>query len=476
MTDPVLAEIERRRLAREAADAAKPKNGNGKIRAVDGPPLFDDDEPKQVIVDNVKAELERVKAERNRIRTAVDIFAVPNHIDTLVAGLGIKPGPPVMFAARSGIGKSVVLQAAAVDSALGKPWWGAFPVQRKLKILWVDLEQGEQTTLLRFKRLALALDLTPDDLLGQLEVRFSPELATAAQVATLLAGYDIAFFDCFRVLAGGIDENDSRSREPLDILSQASDASKCATIIIHHGRKEVENNRGGARDATRGSSAIQDACDAVYHFGRDGDLAEGPIECTCTKTPRATGKAPKDWVLEIEDCDLWIGANESIRDGGLRVTSKQAPPVDQFQRDRDNRRVKQEKVRAALLTVLVEQPNWESAAKLAAAAHVRKADLLDAIANWESVERLDGKGIRYKSGHDSQARSASFPVVPGTPEPVPAFPPPFRGGTAERENGTRPDKSEPGTPEPHASEPGLFDDLLQTGEYSRADETSEWDD
>ncbi len=143
-----------------------------------------------------------------------EIFATPNHIDSMVPGLGIKPGPVVMVVARSGIGKSVILQAAAVASVLGKPWWGLFAVQRPLRVIWIDLEQGKQTTLLRFKRLALGLDLTPDELCGWLDVVISPDVSSDASLEKLFDGYDLAFIDCFRVMAGGIDENVDSQTNP----------------------------------------------------------------------------------------------------------------------------------------------------------------------------------------------------------------------------------------------------------------------
>lgn len=288
---------------------------------------------------------------KSTILTADDIFATPNHIDTLVPGLGIKPGPVVMAVARSGIGKSVILQDAGISSALGRSWWGLFPVQRPLKVLWIDLEQGKQTTLLRFKRLALGHDLTPDDLREKLDVLVSPKIKDEVQFRKLLEGYDLAFIDCFRVLCGHIDENDSRVREPLDMCARASESSGCAITIIHHGRKATENNRGGARDVTRGSSAIQDAVDAVYFFDRDGDEPEGPIDCSCTKVSRATGKAPKPWTLEIKDVDLHNSADVVIYDGGLTVTGTRAAKTDPFEVTRQQRKFKTDKILAELVTL-----------------------------------------------------------------------------------------------------------------------------
>ncbi len=294
--------------------------------------------------DNVKAEHAEQQAAKPIVLTADDIFATPNHIDTLVPGLGIKPGPVVMAVARSGIGKSVILQDAAISSALGRSWWNLFPVERALKVLWIDLEQGKQTTLLRFKRLALARDLTPDDLRGKLDVSISPKVENEAQLLKLFEGYDLAFIDCFRVLSGHIDENDSRVREPLDMCARASAEADCGVVMVHHGRKATENNRGGARDVTRGSSAIQDAVDAVYFLDRDGDEPEGPINCQCTKVPRATGKAPKPWTLEIQDVDLQVSADVIVRDGGLTVVGSRTAKADPFEVAREHRKAKTSKI------------------------------------------------------------------------------------------------------------------------------------
>jgi hypothetical protein len=322
-----------------------------------------------------------------------DIFAVSNHVGCYVPGLGIKAGPPALVAARGGIGKSVILQAAAISAILGQPLWGLFPVKRPLRVVWIDLEQGRQTTLLRFKRLALAADLTPDDLRGQLDVAISPDVSDESHLTRLFEGYDLAVIDCFRVLAAGVDENDSRAREPIDACARASEKTDCAVIIVHHARKTTENNRGGTRDVMRGSSAIQDAADAVFFIDRDGDEPEGPIHCQCVKVPRATGKAPQPWTLEIQDVDLHESADVVIRDGGLMVVGSRQGKTDPFEQKREQTRINTERVRRALLPLFVEQHVWTSAEELAAKAHLRKADVYAALAGWDCIQK-SGQGNR----------------------------------------------------------------------------------
>jgi hypothetical protein len=326
-----------------------------------------------------------------KVLNADDIFSAPNEIQCVVSGLGIKPGPPQIFAAPSGIGKSMILQSAAISSVLGKPWWGLFPVLKPLRVLWVDLEQGKQTTLLRFKRIALGSDSTAADLRGMLDVLISPDVSDESKLTRLMGGYDLVFFDCLRAMAPEFDENDSRMRSPIDACARASEKTGCSALLIHHSRKDGEPGKGSKRDKMRGSSAIRDASDAVYQLDRDGDLSEGPIECGCTKTPRATGRAPEDWILEIRDVDVWHNADHVIRNGGVAVLGRRQAKVDPFDVKREQRRTNTERVRRALIPVFNQQRTWKSAEALAATTHIRKADVLEALVGWESVT-INGHG------------------------------------------------------------------------------------
>jgi hypothetical protein len=335
-----------------------------------------------------------VNRDRIEVLSGADIFAVPSKIDTLVAAIGLKPGPVTMVAARGGIGKSVVLQSLALSCVVGKPAWGLFPASRALRVLWIDLEQGKQTTLLRFKRLALAMELTPDDLQDKLDVLISPEVSEESKLARLFSGYDLAVVDCYRVLAAGVDENSSAAREPLDACARASEKTNCAVMVIHHGRKAAENNRGGTRDVTRGSSAIQDACDAVFYLDRDTEESEGPIACSCVKVPRATGKCPKPWTLTIEDCDLYYSADDVARDAGLRVVGRREDKNDTFLAEAIQNRSYTERIKLEVIAQFRKCPTQPGADTLAVrmgrkAANVRAA-LLSLID--DGLVRVEGEG------------------------------------------------------------------------------------
>lgn len=336
--------------------------------------------------------------QRMVVLTGKDVFAVASHIDTLIPGLGLKPGPVTMFAARGGIGKSVALQSLALSAIMGRPVWGLFPVVRPLRVLWIDLEQGEQTTLLRFKRLALAMELTPEDLQGYLGVLISPDVSDEAKLVRLMRGYDICVIDCYRVLASGVDENSSFAREPLDACARASEKANCACMIIHHGRKATEGGRGGTRDVTRGSSAIQDACDAVFYLDRDTEESSGPISCVCAKVPRATGRAPDGWTLTIEDCDLYYSADYIEGDAGLRVTGSHPQPVDTFALEAERARATTERLRAELLAEFARQSIQPGADALAARLGRKAVNVRTALASLidDGSIRAEGNGRSFR--------------------------------------------------------------------------------
>lgn len=256
-----------------------------------------------------------------------DIFARLPPTPWAIRGLSLCPGAPSLFAGYGYSGKSIALQAMALQVAASSPVWGTFAAQQGACI-HLDYEQGEHLTRQRYQRLAWALDIAPQDLGDRLQLichpRFYLDEAKAESVMTrLCTGKVLAIIDSFRAACRSTDENSSEARVPLDMLGRVSERTGCAIVVIHHARKPTKDSATGARDAIRGSSALYDACGSVFVL--EGE-PERPDRTMHHVKARVSGKTLEPMTLRIED------AGDPGTDGapaGLSVVASKAPSADE---------------------------------------------------------------------------------------------------------------------------------------------------
>jgi hypothetical protein len=267
---------------------------------------------------------------------AFDIFAPLPPIQWAVQGLDICPGAPTLIAGYGFSGKSMALQALAIQLAAGLPIWGCFAAQRG-SVIHFDWEQGEHLTRLRYQRIAYAYDLGPDELDGRIGLVCYPDFYVDdsdayERLVKLCTGRTVAIFDSFRAMCRNTDENSSEARVPLDMLARVSQVTGCAMLVIHHARKPNESDVGGARTAIRGSGSLYDSCAAVFVL--EGK-PEDPERTIWHVKARVSGKLQDPMILRIEE---W---GEPASDGsvpGIRVTVGKAPTVDERERTALKRR------------------------------------------------------------------------------------------------------------------------------------------
>lgn len=274
------------------------------------------------------------------------IFAPLAPIPYVLEALDLCPGAPALVAGFGFGGKTLACIALALAIAAGRRAWGEFQVARG-PVLWLDYEQGEHLTRLRFQRLALGMGLTQEDLEGHLRIismpRFYLDAPGAADVlARDCEGARALFIDSFRAACPSVEENDSASRVPLDALGRMSGETGCAVVVIHHARKpSAESSGGGARMSMRGSGALYDAAGSVLIL----EAEKGEKPCVHHEKARSGGKLQDDFFLAVEDVEVAFTdvdgyGRKSVRvdpRGGLRVafqTSQQvhppAPPTARF--------------------------------------------------------------------------------------------------------------------------------------------------
>lgn len=269
----------------------------------------------------------------------------------LVRDLGLVAGggAPHLVAGYGFSGKTLALQAMLLALAAGLPAWGAFPVARPLRVLHVDLEQGD-LTVRRYQRLARGCGVALRGLGDRLAVAVMPRIkleAGEARWVDLMLGRDLVLVDSLRAARGG-SENDSDFREALDMLGMVSNATGCRALVIHHAKKPGENDTE-ARYAIRGSSAIYDAVDGAYVFsGARGE----PIRIEHVKA-RSHGDLELDRALTIQDVP-----GEGDPKWGLRVSevATSALVAARATREKEDRLARASADAAVVRTVLVRSP------------------------------------------------------------------------------------------------------------------------
>lgn len=267
-----------------------------------------------------------------------DIFKPLPPTRWICESLQISPGRPSMLAGYGSSGKTLFAMALNLAMASGTLVWGHFPSVQGV-VRHFDHEQGRHATLKRYQRLAVGMGVDAAATDGRLFVSVFPKIAlnlpdAVDAYARECEGAELAVIDALRGATPGEDENDSKIRVCLDNLTQVSERTGCAFLVLHHSPKgSLSGDSRDNRSTPRGSSAIFDACGCVYTLkSADGGLvvvsqAKPPAEA-------AGGKVP-DFGLRIEDVRQ---GDDPV--GGVRVvhTDLDAASIGErlqgFERDR----------------------------------------------------------------------------------------------------------------------------------------------
>jgi hypothetical protein len=195
-----------------------------------------------------------------------ELVAVPPPPKWIVEGLQLCPGRVSMIYGEKGSAKSLVTCAAAVAVAAGLPVWGAFAVDAPKVAAIVDYEMGLGPLRRRVHGCARGLGISLRALQGRLLVTSRPpklDLTSTPAIVESFRGISFAVIDTFAGATPNVDKNDERIRAWIDPMSAASEEIGTTFLLVHHEGK-------GSRRA-RGSSAIEDACGAVFRISGTDD-------------------------------------------------------------------------------------------------------------------------------------------------------------------------------------------------------------
>jgi hypothetical protein len=247
----------------------------------------------------------------------------------IVLGMQLGAGRPSMLLGYGGSGKTIAAQSLALSVATGRPVWGEFALSGGgRRVLHLDFDQGSHATRRRYQRLAIGLGIDPSELGERLVVEAAPTvyLSSSGAVdayAQAAEGFDLVIIDALRGATPGIDENDSKIRECIDVARHLSERTGAAVLLLHHtGKKDLAEVN--ARTAGRGSSAIFDGCGTV--FAMAGEPREAVRLIHTKAAAEAEGALMEDFYLVIADVpqgdDPKAGVIVSHRSaGGVKPTT-----------------------------------------------------------------------------------------------------------------------------------------------------------
>lgn len=225
----------------------------------------------------------------------------------VVPQLLIGPGRPVLFAGFGGSAKTLALQDVALAVASGTRVWDRFDTVAG-EVRHLDYEQGRHATARRYQRLALGRDLDAARLRDRLKLAVFPSVFLDSPNAVdaycrACEGASLVILDALRGATPSSDENDSSIRTCLDNLSRVSEKTGATPVVIHHAGKPKDSH-SDPRTIARGSSAIFDACGAVFVI--IASRAPSPSRRVVqVKVPaEAEGSAVPDAQLEVQDVEI----------------------------------------------------------------------------------------------------------------------------------------------------------------------------
>lgn len=201
-------------------------------------------------------------------------------------------------------GKTMFLQYLMSCVASGTPLFGEWPVEQG-QVIHIDMERSETITHRRYQRIWHQLGFKENLPIRRVKFKnkFDADIAHLNDVEDILVekylkGRSLAIIDSLLRSTDG-DENSSKEMSRvLGMLERAADRSKCTILLICHMGKNAGH---GAKQKTRGSSAIYDA---VY-----GEIAmekadRGPCEVSFSKANEGT--LPLGFTFEIKDTGEYI--------------------------------------------------------------------------------------------------------------------------------------------------------------------------
>lgn len=250
----------------------------------------------------------------------VSVFsAPPPPVDWVCRALHLAPGRPASLSGYAGTGKTNLAACLALAVASDAERAFGLPIDRNGAVVYLDCEVGKRGTWRRFYRLAVGMHLDLGAIGERLQWASYPKLSLAQEgVEELLlqvcAGKVLCVIDSLKRMLRGVDENDARVSDYLEVLARVSEATGCAFVLLQHEGKPPSDGAREARFRGRGSSALQGEWSTHWSISVQGEGATRHVLIDHGKSEHGELLAP----LRVRFVDV----GEKLEDGmsqGLRL-------------------------------------------------------------------------------------------------------------------------------------------------------------
>jgi hypothetical protein len=268
---------------------------------------------------SVATEQKPTTSGRSKLWSVSEIYADLTDPQYTIPGLHIGIGRPTLIIGPSGCGKSYALADMLHALSSGEKIWHRFQgIDKPVKVLHLDWEQGPSQVRRRYQELALGRVSRPAE--GMLSYARpdwtlnSDEGITELKALIAETGAQVVVLDCLTAAMRGVDENDVRFAEPLRTLGKLSEDLGVDFFVVHH------TGRNAAH--ARGTSAIEAAAGEIFTFSKDADGQYTVAHTRTQSDPVWLGELPVVLEKKPQPAPAFTGAP-------MVVTYKVAAPSSQ---------------------------------------------------------------------------------------------------------------------------------------------------
>lgn len=233
-----------------------------------------------------------------------ELVKTPPAARWVIPGLQLCPGRASMIYGEKGTAKSLITYSLAISAAAGLPVWGVFPVAAPLMVALVDTEMGMGPSRRRVHACARGVGVDLSVVRDRIKLASRPrvKLSSVNDLVASFTGIDLAIIDTFAGATPNVDKNDECVRAWIDPMGEASERTGTTFLFIHH--------EGTKKGRSRGSSAIEDACGAVFRVA--GIDPSKPRRLRQTKASVDSAELIEPMNLIVEKLDSGRGARVTV--------------------------------------------------------------------------------------------------------------------------------------------------------------------
>ena len=246
-----------------------------------------------------------------RVEAADDFLMRPIKQQEDIVGCGILPARSLaMVTAYSKEGKSLFVCNLGICIASGKPFLNQFPVTRRRRVLYFQLEISEKSMQ---RRLNLMLNYASDNgmipgpffqIVNLPPIKIDQDAGIKAAMRIIRATRaEVVIWDPLYKLHS-LEENKQRDmRRVLEKFEYLRDTFGIAQLIVHHHGKPVQNSGRETFQLKRGSSALDDFGDSYLTLTRYKKKESSNYQRLSFTLRNA--EEPEDLVLYRDPASLW---------------------------------------------------------------------------------------------------------------------------------------------------------------------------